>query len=438
MYQTVLHKWIAVCVTAAFLASLLCSCASGPLPDAQEPGDGVFIRFSILAGNRAKSRAADISGDLPGSIPENYIDIDDIRYLVFDDDLKFILDLTPEATTMVSSDDVAVYDVVAHLTDPYFVEKASEAIPFNILVLANYTGWEISIPPLSKGDDISVLFTGGLVMNVVPETSSLFKAGQNGEQLFPLSGLQKFVIPVGNLLTSSKESPFNVSVASGKDVNLLRALAKIEVIDKINIFEDQVFEEERDNSGYNSYLRISGVKLGGRIDKGTLLPAAERWKGISFFETQQVDAATVPASAAYFPPSPFDDGNYLWNGSEDFCVTLVRDEYASSLREDKCPVFSCYVYEYSQDCTQLKNIAASRLPYFAITTRGRIDSEGNVVDQSVTLPMRMAEYNDGVWGSELKSILRNHIYRFEIAGIGRKMKWTVCPMDSRKAEIIYN
>lgn len=422
-------------MTAAFLASLLCSCASGPLPDAQESGDGIFIRFSILAGNRAKSRAADISGDLPGSIPENYINIDDIRYLIFDDNLKFVLELIPETTTRVSSDDVAVYDVVAHLTDSYFVEKAAGSITFNILVLANYKDWGISIPPLSKGDDISLLFNDELVMNVMPETSSLFKAGQNGEQLFPLSGLQEFIIPAGNLLTSSKESPFNVSVATGKDVNLLRALAKIEVIDKINIFENQVFDEDKDDKGYNSYLRIADVKLGGRIDKGTLLPAIGIWRRNGVFETQQVDAATVPASASYFPPPAFEEGNYVWSGSEDFCVTFARDEYASSLREDKCPVFSCYVYEYSQD---FAGVSGKPTPYFIVTTRGSKDEYGNVAAESESLPMKMADYNDGKAGNEIKSILRNHIYRFEIAGIGRKMIWTVCDMDNRHTDIEFN
>lgn len=422
-------------MTAALLASLLCSCASEPLPDAQEPGDGIFIRFSILAGNRAKSRAADISGDLPGSIPENYIDIDDIRYLIFDDNLKFVLDLTPAATTRVSSEDVAVYDVVAHITDPYFVEKAAMSITFNILVLANNKKWGIPDYSLSKGDDISLLFNNGLVMNVMPETSSLFNAGGKDKQLFPLSGLQKFIIPAGNLQISSKESPFDVSRATGKDVNLLRALAKIEVIDKINIFENQVFDEDKDDKGYNSYLRIADVKLGGRTDKGSLLPARERWERNYVFETQQVDAATVPSSASYFPPPPFDEKNYVWNGSEDFCVTLARDEYASSLREDKCPVFSCYVYEYSQD---FAGVSGKPTPYFIVTTRGSKDEYGNVAAESESLPMKMADYYDGKAGNEIKSILRNHIYRFEIAGIGRKMIWTVCDMDTRHTDIEFN
>ena len=122
---------------------------------------------------------------------------------------------------------------------------------------------------------------------------------------------------------------------------------------------------------------------------------------------------------------------------------MERDKFASSLRQDKCPVFSCYVYEYSKTSSQLIGLPATQQPYFIVTTRG-YSIDGQVVSQSRVVPVRMADYNasNGSPTSEnnLAGLMRNHIYRFEISGSFQNIQivWTVCEMDNPQIDIEFN
>ena len=186
------------------------------------------------------------------------------------------------------------------------------------------------------------------------------------------------------------------------------------------------------------------MELDGFMNRGNLIPSESQWNTNGVFETQQVAVSSVPESAVYMTPPALNPDNSIDNShTHDYILDFVEDEYARGLRRDKCPVFSGYVYEYSRFSSQMAGVETSHMPYFRVTTRGHTDpASGEVLAESMVLPVRMAKYTNGEATPQdnLDALLRNHIYRFEISGIGQEMtvKWTVCDMDRAYSEIEFN
>lgn len=430
---------MAIAVSAVGLPSCVNDMGDCP-PEEVVKEDGFHLRFTIMTRSDAKTRAADIDGDQEGAGYENFLNIKDIKYLIFDKDCKFITDITAKTETVAENANYTVYNVVANVDDQYFYDNLNGIVDFYILCLANHSGWGITLPTLERGDGIDELFMDGLVMTTTPVTSLLQYALYDVGQKFPMSGVQHFKVPGSMLMTSAQGAPYDLSLATGKDLNLLRAFAKIEIIDKINIVEGGVFDEDYDEDviNGNGRFRIDKVELNGFMSQGSLLPDFNQWNRNSVFETQQVIGATIPTSSQYIAPADFGATEVVAESR----VSFLRDEYASSLRTDKCPVFSGYVYEYSKTVSQMDGLSVDKQPYFSVTTRGYTASSGQVVAESMVFPVRMANYTNGVATSanNLPQLLRNHIYRFEISGIGQDItvNWTVCDMDNASADIEFN
>lgn len=405
--------------------------------------EGVRLKFSIMTGNDNPVRGADTGGDLTGSGVENYLDISDIRYLIFDKNRQYLTDITPDTKTVTANDRYSVYNVVAKITDKYFFDNLEGTVDFYIMTLANHSGWGIDMPRPERGDRMESLFEEGLTMTTLPRAGGLTADPAHLRQYFPMAGLQHYRVPGSMVATSSEGTPYDLSLATGKDVNMLRALAKIEIIDKINIKEGAIFDDS-DNQGQKGWMRIDKVELDGFMDRGNLLPSESRWNTNGVFETQQVSVSSVPKSAKYMtPPALYPDNSIDNDDSKGYILNFVADEYARSLRRDNCPVFSGYVFEYSKFAPQMDEVDTSRMPYFRVTTRGHTDRvSGEVLAESMVLPVRMAKYTNGSASPQdnLDALLRNHIYRFEISGIGQELnvKWTVCDMDRAYAEIEFN
>lgn len=450
MNRMIRHIRIAL-LLAAVAAGMHCmqSCISDadscPVNEETRKG-GIHLRFTIMTRNEGKTKAADIEGEQVGAGYENFLDVKDIKYLIFDKDRKFITDITAKTETVAENASYTVYNVVANIDEPYFYDNLNGIVDFYILCLANHSGWGIKLPTLGRGDGIDELFTDGLVMTELPETYKLQNAAKTenvNKQYFPMSGLQHFRVPGSMLMTSSEGAPYDLSFATGKDLNLLRALAKIEIIDKINIVEGGVFDEDYDEDviNGNGRFRIDKVEINGYMTQGSLLPAFSQW---NVFETQQVTAPTIPNSAEYVLPPVLNADNSFGSSLNlfNYRIDFEKDEYAKTLRADKCPVFSGYVYEYLRTSNQMAGIPITQQPYFRVTTRGYTASSGQVVAESMVFPVRMANYTNGVATSanNLPQLLRNHIYRFEISGIGQDItvKWTVCDMDNASADIEFN
>ena len=69
-------------------------CPDEPDPDVRPVG--VSIRFDISSGRSSLSRAADIEAEKPGTSAEDYIDTGKMQFLLFDDEQRFLQNLTPE------------------------------------------------------------------------------------------------------------------------------------------------------------------------------------------------------------------------------------------------------------------------------------------------------------------------------------------------------
>lgn len=431
-------RYLGIILTGLSL-SVLSSCIEdyGECPEIG--GEGPFqLSFTILTKNVPDSRATEAEFDQIGTSPENYLDVNDMRILVFDNNRDFIVDVTPSASVMSKNDIFTIYEVRAKFDDPYFVDKVNSGdvnIDFYILVLANYSDWGISFPPMQKGVSLESFFADACTMTVLPNTFKLLNAvsDPSWRQLFPMAGLQHFSINGNNLLTSTESDPTDLSVLTGKEINMLRSLAKIEVVDKVNIGDNEVFTDEDEEDP----LRIDKVELNGYMTQGTLLPGYQQWRGSGSPETQQVTAPTVPGTASYVrPPVLNNDNSFEPAGSlSGFILNFYKDEAATAMREDKCPVFSCYIFEYSSALLE----GTTQRPYMRITTLA--GNVGGDVMESLLLPLRLATYtDDGNPPVNVPYLLRNHIYRFEVVAIHQdvRVNWTVCPMDQASVDITFN
>lgn len=405
-------------------------------PVIEIPKNGFQIHFQIVTKPSNSTRAVDIDGDVEGSGAENYLNVKDIKYLIFDSNQNFICDISPEATTTVANAMYTLYDVVATVNDPYFIEGTDSFLNFYILVVANSTLWNITVPDIKAGDEMSTIFSNGLIMNRQPvEASQLMQAVENTTSAkLPMAGLQRFMFHGSRLLSTSEGIPFDLSRATGKNINMLRSLAKIEIIDKINI-GDRIFDENTDLNGF----RISTVEMNGFMSKGSLLPSLDQWgRNVTTPETQQVIAPSIPDESSYTFPPAFNANGTIGSseGLSDYILNFAFDKVATDAREDKCPVFSCYVYEYQKQ--PLTTIPIAQQPYFTVKIKGSDDPE----IESAIFPMRMAQYDNGTTSQleTLDNLLRNHIYRFEITGIQQNLtvNWTVCEMDQATTEIVFN
>lgn len=430
----------ATIIAAALLpASCITDDADCPTPDATDPGR-YRLQFRIVTRSNAESRAADIDGDVEGSAAENYINVNDVRYLIFDSNRKFVTDLSARATTVATNDRFTVYDVVADVSIPFFVDNLEGTLDFYILALANCTGWGMTMPALAEGDDMSAVFTDGLVLTTRPYTPALQLAATGGgatRQRFPMAGLQHFTVTGSLLLLGTSEGePFDITASTGKNLNMLRTFSKIEVVDRINIPAGAVFDPVADSAD----VRIRSVQFNGFNNAGRLLPIFNIWGLNGTLETQQVIGASIPAAPDYHMPPALNADNSIDSDPAltDYALPFAYDAYATALRRDKCPVYSCYVYEFSNIAG---TIPANQMPYFTVTTAEYVDpSTGQTLVQEQTYPMRLAHYSNGEATQLITSLLRNHLYRFEITGVHQDLtvSWTVCNMDQASADIEFN
>lgn len=436
------------------LLLLLVSCGSGhhALPGNPEPmpeEENIYLRFTIMTRNQGQSRAADIDGDYTGSGAENYIDVTDIQYLLFDADGNYLYNVTPMTRTLAADDNYTVYDVTARLYHYYFTRNIDNPqIGFYILVLANLDGWGITLPDTEPGTSLQQYFTLTSCLpteGTLPDAAALMNVARESAgntQRFPMAGLQYFSVSTDKLKASTATDPYNISDVAdgGKDINLLRSLSKIEVIDKIGIPDDAVFNPATDDTGVNRVLRIGSVAVNGIMDRGTLLPSFTEWVNANASETQQVDNPTQPASARYIAPAPFADGKEPGAEIAASSLSFVHDPIATEARDDKCPVYSAYLFEYSKT-----GIGQSLQPYMRVTTKGGTETRPDnttVTHAPVTYYLRMAQYTGGhaTSADNLPALLRNHIYRFEVTALSQSMTvhWTVCDMDTGVSDITFN
>lgn len=397
-------------------------CPDEPDPDVRPVG--VSMRFDISSGRGSVSRAADIEGEMPGTSAEDDIDTRKMQFLLFDNEQRFLQNLTPEVTAEKES---GRYTALVTFKEPYIEQATSGNVTFYIMALANgsYMGasWAGATREITTIADLCAA-RQNTVLTVKPNFFNLTNSGPYSQK-FPMAGLQHFTVSVEALKASTYEKPVDLSAGtSGRMLNMLRALAKIEVIDKVNYEGD--YEEKYENEPW----RIDKAELVGYTASGNQLPLYSQWsRNVDRPETQQVVASSVPAGARYIEPPVFSaDNDDLVNFVNGNMLTDMFYDYEATIaRADKAPVNSVYIYEFSNPSTESATVQS---PFVRITTLGDPNSPGS----SVVLPFRLGEYEDGKCVSELNEILRNHIYRYEVTQINLdgtySLNWEVVPMST--------
>lgn len=460
--------------------------------DSPCPGDGdeatkVTLQFTVMTHNPAASRDAqqsratgnpeqgsllsragdDCYDDLQGSPAENYINTADCQFLLFDADRKLLRPIFPEIT---GKDDVqyTYYTIKASITEPYFDEAVKadlDQIDFYIMVIANSHSTDLDgqypgfTPGVTTIDDIAaqrVTFNqpvgyhlGGPGGEYRPWTPSI-----DENRLIPMAGLQKFTVSATQLKESTYDVPVYLSDenANGKTIDMLRAMAKIEVIDRIDV------TGTFDPASNANRFHVDKVELFGWYNSGTIMPyinngnwstAAGEW---SMDSSGDVSLPTISPKSGYnFPvtgaqqktdnfgrPIYNDDGTPLMDDVKGPEITFSEDDDATALRADKCIVWSGYVVEYSKALVGVMDHEYERYPFIEVTVS---NPNSGGMDDSPIFKMKLADYSNGqVVGDGIDFLLRNHIYRYEITGVNSEANiievgYTVCDWDNRTVDI---
>lgn len=409
-----------ISIIVGFLSLLLtasCVNESEPCPEdiskTETPAD-VSCRLTISTKAGGTRADHDNETDEPGIDPENYIDIDDLQLMLFSEGRNFIQYLIPEKIYKNSD---GSYDLDIRIQDYHFMTivnslKDTDIIRFYILALANGCSlgspWLNAFPAGSPNPDGTFRVTGtplrdlmgaaqSTTMTVTPVTSRLLGAGKEGidfqPQYMPMSGIQTFEIRKAALKATTPEQPFDLD----RDLRLLRALAKIEVIDHIN------YIGQFNNTIASSPDRINRIELAGYVNKGNLLPSYTAWQGgTNLWSTDQLTSPWLPKNAIYNNPPAFNEiySNITgWN--ENMRLDFERDGSAA----DGAPIYSCYVYEYLNPADGT-NVTVSQPPYLCVT-----------LGDNRVFTMRLAAYDDGEATEDLTELVRNHIYRYQINSV---------------------
>lgn len=415
--------------------------------DCPDPDNGNEVKskadiyLSLTLSTNVGGTRADHSSEVEqqGTVAENFINLDDLQLLLFDADREFLQNLRPETNPVLNGD--GSYDIELHIQDKYFMDNiTSPGIRFYILALANSRSmgapWLTAFRKGAPGPDGTQLAHGttieelcrqmqSTVMTVKPETYKLLEAGNANvtftPQYMPMSGIQVFNVSSSDLTSTEKGNPFQLL----QPLRLLRALAKIEVVDKINYtgqFTDALAALPE---------RIDKIELAGYVNSGNLLPLYSQWYGTGYpgngypLTTNQLTSPCLPTNASYTNPPTYNRiySDIDWPQNRN---NLILDfERSGSRSGDNAPVFSCYVYEFLNPATGT-SINVTQPPYLNITVKG------GGASSSLIYTMRLATFTDGESNesSYLTELVRNHIYRYEITALETfKANLTLTVMD---------
>lgn len=376
----------------ALLGGILPACVyddedttSGP-----EQRDGFNISVAISAGNAPTARA--YTGDLPdegGAGAENYIDINDLQIYAFStDDSNTLLaqiypnsnpeGITPPEVTPVGN----TYYLKAEL--PY--DTFSNNKEFKLVAVAN--GGATS---LDADLDWETLTTQTYSMDYENNQAWIPQWGKTGSGI-PMFGVQKVTIVGYNFKTYNEFNPYLL-----EDINMLRALAKVEVVDAL----ENVADEET----------VVSVGLSSYNTKGYLTTDCD-----DVTTTENVMVARIP-----------DDRNLsttpLSFAREGSKFTAYLPEYELG-NADSRKVIVVEIQKKENEEIMTGRFELFLAPY---TAEGRPETDE-------------AKLNEYPW----QALLRNHIYRYKITQVNwtepvqGTVSYMVCPWENQSGEIEFD
>ena len=422
-----LYKSISFLLMALMLP--LCGCINDDSlcggDEEDKDSEGIAIEFALTTSLPAKggTRALIAPTGTPenGSLAENYLDLDNLTFLLFDDKQELLQVISPYVEPEDRNSYIR-YRVTAFISDYYFLHATTEQLTFTIVVLGNYQDLSPERFGFAKGMKLADLFdqskVGTFAMPIRNNWDNSWipsiVPGENGQQrgFIPMAGMQTFTVDVSDLQKSNSGNPLVISTdENGKDINMLRALAKIEIVDKIGFINGT--QPDIENRSW-----IEKAELIGHSTRGSIFPALAQWNQPGNpFETQYVQSVSIPSDNTYIgaqPTNDFSTDNAAANAN------FFLDAAASALREnDNCRVLSCYLTEYDP---------ANRGTAYPMWMRLTVHGPGTANGSSTLYRLEPAPYVDNAPGN-LLPILRNNIYRYEITGIGTELDLTLIVDD---------
>ncbi len=457
------NKFLAA-ASAMMLTLTGCVNEDSPCPGDGDDGTKVTLQFTVMTYNPAASREAQQSradGDTTegsllsragaddpcdegpqGSPAENYINTADCQFLLFGADRKLLRPIFPEITGH-DNVDYTWYSIKASITEPYFdeaVKAGTENIDFYIMVIANShsTGLDGQYPGFPPGvttiDDIAAQ---KIIYNLPSQGeigdmywTSSWSPSIESHNYIPMAGLQKFTVSATQLKESTYDTPVDLSAGTpGKTIDMLRAMAKIEVIDKIDLPD-----------GYDSNIKrmkVEKVELIGFYRKGTILPLIGNTGQWPDYVSEDVNQPNLPSLNYYAVPVPMEGETYA-GPNQGKCIMFDEDKYSSQTEHKNYPVYSCYVTEYSKLAVGNEN-----KPYLVITLVDESSPDNtDGKETSFFKELKLTSYTDGApQGDGINFLLRNHIYRYEINAVGSSeaniidVGYTLCDWDRHEVNI---
>ena len=282
---------------ALFAGAAACSHSDDPM--APVAGDGVEFRFEIVTGSLVPavsggSRAVTMPANTQqGTLAENYLDLENITFLFFDADKRLIAPFHPEVTPVEDSRFVR-YEVSAEVADAYFTRPSTPQVTFYIMALANYSAFDPRNFNFTRGMSMEAVFDAAPSFRM-PEASPWWYPhietldGSSGAwptapQHIPMAGVQSFTVDASEFTSS------NERIELTKDINMLRAMAKIEVIDRIEAVGKGV---DTTQPPADKRASIEKVELMGCYSRGGILPNMAQWDKRGDIETDYVSAPSV-------------------------------------------------------------------------------------------------------------------------------------------------
>lgn len=395
------RRLMPLATAAAMLAAAVSSCDSVIYDNPDDPSPvgpqelTATLQFQVASNAPISSRALNDNKDdtyQAGTADENYVDLQTLSFILADGNGNAIMPFYPSVTPDAASD-YKTYTVISELPQAALNKTVTAGnASFQILVIANARtngvermpyGFSLESygtnPALSTffGDKGSPTFQFPLFGNT---TDAGWSPSIAAAQYIPMAGVQNFSVPVADLEASTPEQPFHLDEgANGKMINLLRAVARVDV--KLSA------------ASVAAGISITGVTLTGYNTRGALLPAASAWQTGNLFETQYMldsDAPTIPSNNSYADAStlPLVNNGGTWS--------IYLPEY---LKSDKY------------------------LPTFNVTfSQGDVDT------------FTLSQYADGKAGDAI-SLIRNNLYTYELTkttttDVKMTINYTICPWEN--------
>lgn len=342
------------------------------IPDNYEETDGINFCLSISSTSGITTRST-LSEEY-GTALENRIDPNDLKILLFDnkggdDILKYILyqDGVSSDNTSIISIGQSEYHLKVKL-DPEFYSNESR---FLIVVLTNWRNLieqEKGFSLIEGETSLNEILDATYRLNADADSSSDISTWiPEDDSLIPMFGLLNCLLSGYSTDLYNEANPMDMGT-----VNLLRAFAKIEIIDNSD----------------KSVATINKISIKRHNTRGHLTPLIDKGE-----DTDQVSVSRIPSATGVVNPAGYSETPVKFHKSGNKYVAYVPE---FELGEDQSL--------RNRDCIDVeityKGISEVRKIFFA-----PYNKVGNPY-----VP-------EAEWGDEWKALLRNHIYRFTINSI---------------------